>query len=311
MNALVEVRHLSKRFGSFDAVHDLSFTVYEGDVFGFLGQNGAGKSTTIRMLLSLVRPTSGEIRVFGKELREAREEILLRTGSIIENPDLYPYLTGFENLRLFARLGRVDASRLALMERLEQVGLASRAHDAVRTYSQGMKQRLGIAVALVQDPLLVILDEPTNGLDPQGIVDIRNLILRLNREEGKTFLVSSHLLNEVELIANRMLIIDKGRKIAEGSVRELIDPERVLLELETTDSGATVLFMQASRWSDALRPSTSDRLMLDISRDDVPRIAQSLVEQGIGIRSMKPVNSLEAYFLSLTNTPAHVAAGRD
>lgn len=310
MAPLVDVSHLTKRFGAFEAVSDLSFEVQEGDVFGFLGQNGAGKSTTIRMLLSLVMPTSGSIRLFGKDLRTHRAEVLRRTGAVIESPDLYPYLSGYDNLRLFSRVGGSKLSHAALMATLEQVGLAGRAGDRVRTYSQGMKQRLGIAVALVQDPDLVILDEPTNGLDPQGIVDIRNLILTLNRTEGKTFLVSSHLLSEVELIANRMLIIDRGRKVAEGLVRELIDPERVRLELETTEPDVAQQALMMSRWAAAIRPSGAGRILLDIARDEVPQVAAALVDNGVGIRSMKPVNTLEAYFLSLTNTPEDVDAGR-
>jgi ABC-type multidrug transport system ATPase subunit len=310
MAALVDVSHLTKRFGAFEAVSDLSFAVQEGDVFGFLGQNGAGKSTTIRMLLSLVMPTSGTIRLFGKDLGTHRAEVLRRTGAIIESPDLYPYLTGFENLRLFSRVGGIRLAPSSLMHTLDLVGLSGRANDRVRTYSQGMKQRLGIAVALVQDPDLVILDEPTNGLDPQGIVDIRNLILSLNRTEGKTFLVSSHLLSEVDLIANRMLIIDRGRKVAEGLVRELIDPDRVMLDIETTEPVSAGEALRQSRWADAMRPAGPGRILLDIPRDEVPHVAEDLVAKGVGIRAMKPVNTLEAYFLSLTNTPEDVDAGR-
>jgi ABC-type multidrug transport system ATPase subunit len=310
MASLVDVSQLSKRFGAFEAVSDLSFSVQEGDVFGFLGQNGAGKSTTIRMLLSLVKPTSGNIRLFGKDLRTHRTEVLRQTGAIIESPDLYPYLSGYENLRLFSRLGGGKPGHVALMKTLDMVGLAGRAQDRVRTYSQGMKQRLGIAVALVQDPELVILDEPTNGLDPQGIVEIRNLILSLNREGGKTFLVSSHLLSEVELIANRMLIIDRGRKVAEGLVRELIDPDRVMLDLETTAPEEAREALRQSRWAEAIRPAGPGRIQLDIPSEEVPQVAAELVSKGVGIRSMKPVNTLEAYFLSLTNTPEDVDAGR-
>jgi ABC-type multidrug transport system ATPase subunit len=275
-------------------------------VFGFLGQNGAGKSTTIRMLLTLISPSAGEIRIFGKELRAHREEILHRTGAVIEQPELYPYLSGYENLRLFARMGAKDPGRKALMDMLEKVGLATRAKDPVRAYSQGMKQRLGIAVALVQDPPLVILDEPTNGLDPQGIVDIRNLILTLNREQGKTFLVSSHLLGEVELVASRMLIIDRGQKVVEGAVRDLINPDRVMLDLETTDMAKSRNLIDQSKWSGAQKPSGPDRILLDLPKEEVPVLAAMLVQEGIGLRSMKAVNTLEAYFLSLTNTPGDV-----
>jgi ABC-type multidrug transport system ATPase subunit len=306
MDPVIEVSHLSKHFGALKAVQDLSFTVNQGDIFGFLGQNGAGKSTTIRMLLTLIRPSSGDIRIFGKSLASHRTEILEQTGAIIESPDLYPYLSGLENLKIFSQLGGGKSTADHLFAVLEQVGLSGRSGDLVKTYSQGMKQRLGIAVALVRNPSLVILDEPTNGLDPQGIVEIRNLILRLNREEGKTFLVSSHLLSEVELIANRMLIIDKGQKIVEGEVRKLIDPEKVLLEVETVNAQLASEIMLHSSWAQNLKPTAAGRLLLDVGRQDIPAIAALLTGKGAGLLSMRPVNSLEAYFLSLTNRQTYV-----
>ena len=309
MASIINVEDLSKSFGSFQAVRSLSFEVQEGDVFGFLGQNGAGKSTTIRMLLSLIRPDAGRIRIFGQDLHTHREAILRRTGAIIEQPDLYPYLTGYENLRLFARMGGADCSRPALMRKLERVGMASRADDAVKKYSQGMRQRLGIAVALVQDPELVILDEPTNGLDPQGIVDIRHLILDMNRQEGKTFVVSSHLLSEVELIANRMLIIDKGAKVVDGLVRDLIHPDRVILDIETTDPERSAQIITGSAWAAMQKPAGPGRLQLDLRREDVPALTALLVQEGIGVLSLRPVNTLEAYFLSQTNIPAYADDG--
>ncbi len=236
MHQIIEVKDLSKQFSGITVVDRLSFTVYKGDVFGFLGQNGAGKSTTIRMLLTLIRPTSGQIKIFDKDLLHHRSEILSKTGAVIEKPDLYKYLNGWDNLSLFAKLSGKSFTRKELAIKLGQVGLENRGGDKVKTYSQGMKQRLGIAVALVHDPELIILDEPTNGLDPQGIADIRNLIQMLSRDEKKTILVSSHLLGEMEQVANRMLIIDKGKKIVEGSVRELVDPAKLVLEVETTDN---------------------------------------------------------------------------
>jgi ABC-type multidrug transport system ATPase subunit len=218
---ILEVEHLKKNFGSFVAVDDLSFSVKAGEVYGFLGQNGAGKSTTIRMLLSLITPTSGSIQLFGKSINQYREEILNQMGAVVEKPDLYKYLSGYENLHLFARMSGKLISKAEINNTLALVGLEKRCHDPVRVYSQGMKQRLGIAVALVHDPEFIILDEPTNGLDPQGIADIRNLILMLSKERKKTVLVSSHLLSEIEQIADSMLIINKGRKIVEGKVNEL------------------------------------------------------------------------------------------
>ncbi len=224
MPAIIQVNGLSKKFKDITAVDGLSFTVDENCIYGFLGQNGAGKSTTIRMLLTLVQPDSGEIEIFGKKLPAARKEVLRQTGALIEKPDLYKYLSAYENLKIFSRISGMKHGRKELMEQLDHVGLAHRAGDTIAGFSQGMKQRLGIAVALVNDPQLVILDEPVNGLDPQGIADIRNLVVRLRTERKKTVMLSSHLLNEIELTANRMLIIHKGKKVVEGSVAELLHP---------------------------------------------------------------------------------------
>lgn len=220
---MLSVRGLTKRFGEFTAVDDLSFNVEQGQVYGFLGQNGAGKSTTIRMLLSLIRPTAGEINFFGESLFTHRKQILSQIGAIVEKPDLYKYLTALEHLNLFARFAghRPDPKKHLLL--LEKVGLVQRANSRVGTYSQGMRQRLALACALVNDPSLLILDEPTNGLDPQGIADMRQLIRSLCKEQGKTVLVSSHLLSEIEMIADRVLIIHKGKKVAEESMDSLTE----------------------------------------------------------------------------------------
>ena len=236
--SLVTVSHLSKKFRTHNAVDDLSFSVEEGDVYGFLGQNGAGKSTTIRMLLTLVRPTAGHIEIFGLDLNKERKKILSQIGAVIEKPDLYRYLTAFENLSLFARMSGMSGSnsKKELNAQLEMVGLSGRETDQVKTFSQGMRQRLGIAIALIHNPRLIILDEPTNGLDPQGIADMRNLILHLSRHLHKTVIVSSHLLNEIEQISNRMLIIDEGKKIVEGTVESLTDPARTLVEVTVDDA---------------------------------------------------------------------------
>jgi ABC-type multidrug transport system ATPase subunit len=176
MSSIVKVNFLTKQFNQFTAVNDLSFTVEKGDVYGFLGQNGAGKSTTIRMMLTLITPTHGQIELFGYDLYKHRRDILQQIGAVIEKPDVYKYLSAYDNLQLFARLSGVNPTQKIIMDQLEMVGLADRAKDTVKTFSQGMKQRLGIAIALVHNPSLVMLDEPTNGLDPQGIADIRNTL---------------------------------------------------------------------------------------------------------------------------------------
>jgi ABC-type multidrug transport system ATPase subunit len=308
MQTVIQATGLSKHYGDFKAVDGLSFTVYKGDVFGFLGQNGAGKSTTIRMLLTLIRPTAGEIRVFGSELSGNRSAILSRIGAVIEKPDLYGYLSGYENLSIFARLSGKACSRSDISRTLDRVGLSARAQSKVGTYSQGMRQRLGIACALVHDPELIILDEPTNGLDPQGITDIRQLILSLSREQGKTFVVSSHLLAEMELIANRLLIIDRGRKVVEGSMGELMDPERLVVRIGTGDDIAAQSILSTGEWGRRMRPAAGNGLVLDLSREEIPRLVNDLVARKVDILSLEPVHTLEDYFLNLTNARAHVDA---
>jgi ABC-type multidrug transport system ATPase subunit len=308
--SILIAQNLAKQFAEVRAVDGLSFSVEEGEVYGFLGQNGAGKSTTIRMLLTLIKPTSGTISIFNKPLYTHRLEILRNIGAIIEKPDLYKYLTAYQNLSLFARLGGLKATREQLMRQLEKLGLAERAHSKVRTFSQGMKQRLGIACALIHDPKLIILDEPTNGLDPQGIADMRNLILHLSRNEGKTVLISSHLLSEIELVADSMLIINGGRKIVEGKVSTLLDPADTLVEVRTTDDAKARELLQGSRWSRFLQ-NGEGRILLRMHRSDIPELSRELIGMGLSLLSLVPRHSLEDYFLSLTTGNQHVAAYKD
>jgi ABC-type multidrug transport system ATPase subunit len=307
MPSIIEVTNLSKQFKEIHAVNDLSFTVNKGDVYGFLGQNGAGKSTTIRMLLTLIAPTAGNIQIFGKELSANRSAILKQIGAVIEKPDLYKYLSAYENLSIFAKMSGIKVSRKLIMDQLLMVGLQDRATGKVKTFSQGMKQRLGIAVALIHDPALIILDEPTNGLDPQGIADMRNLILQLSKEIGKTVVVSSHLLSEIELIANRMIIIHKGKKIIEGNVAELLDPSRSLVQINTPDNAEARIKLAASKWSSAIQDNTQ-QLQLKMHKEDVPELVQLLVAMNIQVLSVNSTNSLEQYFLSLTTQAGNVEA---
>ncbi len=306
MQSIVQVTNLTKQFKNLTAVQDLSFSVNEGDVYGFLGQNGAGKSTTIRMLLTLIKPTNGTVEIFGKELTSHRNEILHDVGAVIEKPDVYKYLTAYENLKLFARLSGVNISEQKLMEQLDKVGLAHRAKDTVKTFSQGMKQRLGIAIALVHDPKLIILDEPTNGLDPQGIADIRNLILHLSRDLNKTVIVSSHLLNEIEQVATRVLIIDKGKKIIEGNAAELFDPSQTIVELETFDNVYALQHLQLSAWKDHLQLQRDTAILIKLDRQQIPQFHRDLVDMDIQVLSLQPRHSLEDYFLQVTSGNQHV-----
>ena len=309
MNEVIQVAHLSKAFAEVKAVDDLSFSVKEGEVYGFLGQNGAGKSTTIRMLLSLVKPGSGSIHMFGKDLKDQRKLILRNIGAIIEKPDLYKYLTAYENLKIMSRLSGLQPDKKDLMDQLQRTGIADRAHSRVKTFSQGMKQRLGIACALIHKPELIILDEPTNGLDPQGIAEVRNLILHLSREEKKTIFVSSHLLSEIELVADSMLIIDKGRKIAEGRVSDLLNPADTLVQVITDDDQTASDLLSQSAWGKYMQEGKP--ITFRMHKNDSPDLTRFLVEKNISVFSIQPKHSLEDYFLSLTTDSQHVAAYRN
>ncbi len=295
---LIKVSGLCKQFQDLKAVDNLSFSVLPGDIYGFLGQNGAGKSTTIRMLLTLIEPTAGSIEMFGYTLPAHRTEILRQVGAIIERPDLYKYLSAYDNLDMFARLSGMKPTRAQLMEQLEKVGIAGRANSKVKTFSQGMKQRLGIAISLIHNPQLIILDEPTNGLDPQGIADMRKMILDLRSEHKKTVIVSSHLLNEIEQVATRMIIIHKGRKIVEGTTAELFDPADTLVEVQTADTDMYEK-LQRSNWKDKVEQQ-DDKWVFRLHAREVPALARELVVMDVPLDNFSKVHSLEHLFLKLT-----------
>jgi ABC-2 type transport system ATP-binding protein len=306
MPVIIKVTNLSKHYKEIKAVDDISFEVNHGEIYGFLGQNGAGKSTTIRMLLTLVEPTQGKIEIFGKDLRTHRKEILKQVGAIIEKPDLYKYLTGLENLSIFSRLSGIKSTEKQLLQQLEMVGLGNRVHSKIKTYSQGMKQRLGIAVALIHDPKLIILDEPTNGLDPQGIADMRNLILQLSKERGKTIFVSSHLLSEIEMVADKMLILDKGKKIVEGAVNELFDSSKTMVELEVNNIEQVYKILQSEIWNEYIKDKRENKIVFQLSKEKIPMLNAYLISIGAEVMALRPRHSLEDYFLSLTSTNQHV-----
>ncbi len=309
MSAILQVSGLSKSFGSLAAVRDLSFSVQAGDVYGFLGQNGAGKSTTMRMMLGLIRPDAGMVQIKGAVFGPRQRHLLQHIGAIIERPDMYGYLSGLDNLRMFARLSGIRIEPKHLDALLELVSLKGREHDKVKAYSQGMKQRLGIAIALVHDPDILMLDEPTNGLDPQGIAQMRELIIHLSRERGKTIIISSHLLHEVEQMANRMLIIHQGSKIAEGAVEELLNPDDTLMEVLLEPDGRIGAMLGADEdWKPCIQEASDSRLLLKMSPGRAPALMRRLVAGGASVRSLSARHSLEAYFLSLTQDRDHVAA---
>ncbi|MEN9971949.1 MAG: hypothetical protein RIS20_296 [Bacteroidota bacterium] len=296
---IIKVEHLAKNFGNFQAVKDVSFTVNKGDVFGFLGPNGAGKSTTIRCMLSLIKADKGNIQLFGKDLNKHRNEILSKVGSIIEKPDFYRYLSAEKNLAIFARISGKDVSKREIAEMLDFVGLNGRNRDKVGGFSHGMKQRLGIAQTLLHQPDLIVLDEPTTGLDPQGIVEIRNLILRLKSEQNKTVILSSHQLSEIELISNRMVIINKGQSIIEGDVKELLNAQEMVVQLDVNDVEKAIQVLNVS-FSSASYKKINDRIIeVNIEKQLVPSLNRTLVQEGVEVHALEPKRKLEDFFMKI------------
>ena len=297
---IIEVHGLTKKFKNLTAVNNLELNVYRGDVFGFLGPNGAGKSTTIRMLLSLIQPTEGTIKIFGKDLRKERLEILKRIGGIVERPDFYLYLTAIKNLEILGKISETDVSKKRLMEILELVGLEKRYNSKVKTFSHGMKQRLGLAQALLHDPDLIILDEPTTGLDPQGIKEIRDLIIYLSKEKQKTIFLSSHILKEVQIIANRMIIINKGTTQIEGYVDELLSADKFSVSFEVNNLDSAIELVKNSQWQNSYKEKLKNELIFELQQEEIPQLNKFFVENNIEINSVIPTRSLENYFLKIT-----------
>ncbi len=299
---VIKVEKLAKNFGSFEAVRDVSFTVNKGDVFGFLGPNGAGKSTTIRCLLSLIRLNAGTIQMFGKSYATHRNEILSKIGSIIEKPDFYNYLSAQKNLEIFARISGATVSTKEIHEMLEFVGLGGRGKDKTKGFSHGMKQRLGIAQTLLHKPELIILDEPTTGLDPQGIIEIRNLILRLKNEQNKTILLSSHQLSEIELIANRMVIITKGKSLVEGNVQELLNAQELTVRLELSDVNKAIPLIQQHFANVEITRINEVEISLSIEKQQVPHLNKMLGDNNILVYALEPKRKLEDFFMKIVQS---------
>ena len=300
---IVEVKNLVKNYGSFSAIKDVSFDVYQNDVFGFLGPNGAGKSTTIRTILSLISPTSGSINLFGKSLHNNRNYILSKIGCIVEKPDFYKYLSAKKNLELFARISGNDIGKSKISELIDFVGLSGRENDKVSGFSHGMKQRLGIAQTLLHDPELIILDEPTTGVDPQGIIDIRNLILQLKIEKKKTVIISSHILSEIELIANRMIIINKGKTIVQGNVSDLLNGQEIIVQFKLDNvSKAKEILKNNPTFSKCEVSQLDSSLLIHTSFDSIPNINKLFCENDIAVSLIETKRKLEDYFLRLINT---------
>jgi ABC-type multidrug transport system ATPase subunit len=300
-DVLLSMEHISKSYGSFTAVDDVSLEISRGKVFGFLGPNGAGKSTTLRMILSLIYPSNGTINIFGKNLKEHREEILSKIGSIIEKPDFYNYLSAYQNIFLLAKLSNLSLSKNDIFTLLERVGLKGREDDLVKNYSHGMKQRLGLAHSLAANPELIILDEPTTGLDPQGIIDLRNLILELKEEHGKTIILSSHILSEIELIADDMVIMNKGKVKVQGSVSALLSNENLTVTIEADDIELVNNIILDSSWSVNFRNQDDNFFHFNMSKNEIPNFISYISSKTDNIYSITYKRTLEDFFLKLTN----------
>jgi ABC-2 type transport system ATP-binding protein len=292
---LVETRGLTKRYGDrITAVDDLDLTIERGEVYGFLGPNGAGKTTTLRMLLGLIKPSSGTATVLGEE--PGAPTGLARVGALVESPAFYPYLSGRDNLHVMARYSGVALSRVE--EVLRQVELSGRADDKFKKYSLGMKQRLGVATALLKNPELLVLDEPANGLDPKGMADMRGIIRKV-RGEGKTVLLSSHLLGEVEQICDRIGVILKGKLVAERTMEELRGREGGLLVRAEPLEEAERVVKNLPRIEEARVVDEMLQLTVDPAR--AAEINAGLVNAGVRVSELRPVErSLEEMFLELT-----------
>jgi len=291
---LVEARNLTKRYrGGLLAVQGLDLTVRRGEVYGFLGPNGAGKSTTLRMLAGLSRPTAGHATVAGAS--PGTPQSLARLGVLIEAPAFWPYLSGRDNLRLLARYCRLPDRRVGVV--LDEVEMSDRANRPVGNYSTGMKQRLGVAAALLKDPELLILDEPTSGLDPQGMAEFRELITRLGQGQ-RTVLLSSHLLDEVEQVCTRVGVINKGRMVAEGNLDEIRGGSRIVIRAEPAAKALAVL---VELFGDRVAVGPDGAFILRVESDRTAEITQRLVSAGVGVTEVRSVErSLEDVFMELT-----------
>jgi ABC-type multidrug transport system ATPase subunit len=295
---VLRTRNLSKSFGKRWAVRDLNIHVCRGDVFSFLGPNGAGKSTTIRMILTLLMPSSGSIEIFGEDLQKNRSAVLSRVCGIVEKPDFYLYLSAYQNLEILGSMTRSIRSH-EIMEGLELVGLTSRAFEKVKTFSHGMKQRLGIAQALLTKPELIILDEPTAGLDPQGMKEVRDLVKKLSAESKMSIFLSTHLLSEVEQVATRMAVINRGELIAQGSVPELLGREPTDYSIQVWPDNAALELMRKLSWVEVLS-SEIGKVEVRIEGGRASELNRFLITNGIEVTSFYPHRTLEDFFLKIT-----------
>ncbi|WP_219837689.1 ABC transporter ATP-binding protein [Paenibacillus sp. R14(2021)] len=309
-DVVLSVRNVKKQISGKPIIKNVSFDVRKGEIFGFLGPNGAGKTTTIRMLVDLIKPTSGEVLICGYHVQREPEEALRHVGCIVENPEAYSYMSGWENLEHFARMQRgIDRARIE--EVVSIVGLEARIHDKVKTYSLGMRQRLGIAQALLGKPKLLILDEPTNGLDPKGIKELREFVRTL-ADQGMSLFISSHLLSEIQLMCDRVAIISRGEVLAVGTVDELVNGagNYVVWQFDQPEAGRRLLAKEHDihfvgddehRIDESILAGLKDAQITTMSQDRISAVVEKAVFAGIGIVSVQRIApTLEELFLQMT-----------
>ncbi|MBZ9608780.1 ABC transporter ATP-binding protein [Clostridium estertheticum] len=300
METIVQIKNVTKKIGKKVIIDDLTFDVRSGEVFGFLGPNGAGKTTTIKMLLGLMSITKGEMYIDGLNVETDFEKAIVKVGGIIENPDLYKYLTGYQNLVHFWRM-YPDLKKERIDEVIKIVGLEKRINDKIKTYSLGMRQRLGVAQALLNSPKLLVLDEPTNGLDPAGIHELRNHLRTLAREENVAVIVSSHLLSEMELMCDRVGILQNGKLVRIQDMKEMLEDESdsvIALDVSPIESAKAYLESLSSKY----KPEINEKeIEIKENIENVPGLVEKLVQQGIKIYGVRKVQqSLEKKFLEMT-----------
>ncbi|GLI84787.1 putative ABC transporter ATP-binding protein YhcH [Rossellomorea marisflavi] len=305
MKTIAQLQNVTKVIKGKKIIDSLSFEVNEGEVFGFLGPNGAGKTTTIRMMVGLMRITEGDVLIYGKSIQKDFVNSISKVGAIVENPELYKFLSGYQNLKHFARMHK-GITEERIKEVVELVGLTKRINDKVKTYSLGMRQRLGIAQCLLHKPKLLILDEPTNGLDPAGIREIRSYIRKLASEEGMAVIVSSHLLSEMEMMCDRIAILQSGKLIDVQDIRAFVGGTEQIYQIEVSDAELTKTSIKK------LDPSVQfevkgKQVQLAIEKEQIPELIKILIEDGVAIFSIIPISkTLEDRFLEITNDKGEI-----
>lgn len=296
-NTVLELKNVSKSFGKRKIIDNISLKVNSGEIFGFLGPNGSGKTTTIKMILRLIDSDDGEIKVNGLDNRKQFEQAMECIGAIVENPDMYKYMSGIDNLKLHARIRNIDEKRIN--EVLEMVGLKDRAKDKVGKYSLGMKQRLGLALTLLHNPKVLILDEPTNGLDPAGIKQLRDILKKISHEENVAVFVSSHILTEMQQMCDRVAVLDNGKIVKIEQITNSKEEKIETIELRIKDKTKAIKILKEKFEIDA--KEEKDSLLVTIQTEKVPEVVRELAIEDVGIKAVIPrEHNLEEIFFDAT-----------